>query len=64
VAVGDFSTASTMLGYNIDSMVNTNYDTATQVHLADDISNDYIVENYQQFYSLYMKYMQLELTGR
>src|SRR5258708_760594 len=60
---GDFTTANTILGYDIDTLTNTSWDTVTQVRMADDTSMDYIVQNYQQYYSLYMRYATMTMTG-
>jgi hypothetical protein len=63
IAEGNFDSAITMMGYNIDSMTNTNMDSVTQVRMADGVAADYIVENYLNFYSLYMKYITNSLSG-
>jgi len=63
VATGDFHDAWTMLGYNIDSMANTSVDSVSQVRMADNLASDFIVQNYQQFYELYMKYAEHRLHG-
>jgi len=63
LAIGDFTDATTMLGYSIDPMANTSWDSVTQVQMADSTGADNIVENYQNFFKLYIKYMDSTLTG-
>lgn len=57
LSTGDLTTANYLLALPIDGMANTAGDSATQVKMADDVTADNIVENYQQFYSLYIKYV-------
>jgi len=63
IASGDFTDATVMLGYNIDSMANSEIDSTQDVQMADGTAADYIVENYQAFYSLYMLYIDSALTS-
>lgn len=53
---GNLTLANALLSTNIDLMVNTAYDSATGVRIADDSATDFIVQNYQQFYRLYINY--------
>lgn len=62
LAQGDFASATIKLGFDIDSMANTSYDSVTGVEMTDGTGANYIVENYQQFYGLYIKYMDATLT--
>jgi hypothetical protein len=63
LAEGNFDSVETMLTFPIDSMANTSTDSVSQVKMADGPGADFIVQNYQQFYSLYIKYMQDTLNG-
>jgi len=63
ITIGDFADATVALGYNIDSMANTSIDTTQGVQMADNIGADNIVENYQNFYALFMKYADGALTS-
>lgn len=63
LAAGDFDSVTTMLGYDIDAMANTAYDVTNQIDMADGLSANFIVENYRQFYNLYMKYATTTLNG-
>lgn len=63
LAAGDFDSVAVMLGYDIDAMANTAFDAPNQVDMADGLSANFIVENYRQFYSLYMKYATATLNG-
>ena len=60
---GNYDSVTTMLGYNIDSMANTGFDSLTQVAMADSIGADNIVQNYQSFFGLYMKYATASLSS-
>ncbi|MBS1525538.1 MAG: hypothetical protein JST19_07805, partial [Bacteroidetes bacterium] len=53
---GNLTVANALLSVNVDLMVNTAYDSATGVRIADDSATDFIVQNYQQFYRLYINY--------
>jgi hypothetical protein len=63
ISLGNFDSVTIMLGYNIDSMANIDTDAATGARLADNIGADNIVLNYQNFYGLYIKYVDTLLTG-
>jgi uncharacterized protein YjdB len=63
IELGNFDSATTMLGYNIDSMANTDTDVVTGVRMADNTDADNIVINYQNFFGLYIKYMDTLLTS-
>jgi hypothetical protein len=63
LANGYFDSVTTMLSYNIDSMANTAWDTVTQTRMADSTAADNIVQNYQSFFGLYMKYMTQSLSS-
>ncbi len=63
LAEGNYDSVTVMLGWDIDSMANASWDTVTQVQMADNTSTDFIVENYQAFFSLYIKYMRGMLNG-
>jgi len=60
---GNYDSVTTMLGYNIDSMANTSWDSVTQVRLADSTGADNIVQNYQNFFGLFMKYATASLSS-
>lgn len=63
LAAGDFDSVTVMLGYDIDSMANTAYHSTLGVDVADGLSANFIVQNYQQFYGLYIKYATNNLSG-
>lgn len=63
LALGDFASVTVKLGYDIDSMANTSFDSVSGVEITDGTGANYIVQNYQQFYGLYIKYVDSALTG-
>ncbi len=62
VADGNVDSAMALLALDIDSMANTDTDAVTGVRMADSITTDNIVVNYQDFYRLYIKFTGLTLT--
>jgi hypothetical protein len=63
LANGEIDSALVKLGYDIDSMANTDRDSATQVQMGDDVAADDIVENHRLLYHLYIKYVTISMDG-
>jgi len=63
IAAGNLSDAQTKIGAYTDAKATTATDATTGVQIADDTEANYIVHNYLNFYSLYIKYLNGDMTA-
>ncbi|MCW3120509.1 MAG: peptidase and matrixin and adamalysin, partial [Flavipsychrobacter sp.] len=62
LAYGNVDSALVLLGYDIDTLANTDTDAVTGVRVTDSVTADNIVMNYQKFYNIYIKYMEVAMS--
>ena len=63
LAYGHIDSAQSLLNQPTDSMANTQTDSTTGVQMADDVTANDVVGGYQQFYQLYLNYLNNNLSA-